>query len=189
MRERYVEAVREQLAGFVAGGDARAESSVARIRELLEGVEDPMSRKSFAPGHLTGSAILLSPDERCCALIWHRKLQRWLQPGGHVELGDAGPLGTAKREALEECRAAIDGGFAPVLIQVDVHEIPAHGEEPAHFHHDLVYLLRSGSERLWASDEVERAVWCPLDAPDEYEPDGALADSIERTRRWLAEHR
>lgn len=185
----YLDAVRQWLADFDPGGDPRAITSVRRILELLDGAEPPMRRTSFAPGHLTGSAILLAPDERRFALIWHKKLQRWLQPGGHVEEGDAGPLGTARREAVEECGVPLDPDFAPILIQVDVHRIPPHREEPAHDHHDLVFLLRAAEDALRPSTEAERAVWCPLDATAPYALDGALAASVARTRAWLAAQR
>ncbi|PIE24737.1 MAG: hypothetical protein CSA62_02580 [Planctomycetota bacterium] len=184
MRASYSAELRRQLQGFEPADNPHAKSSLKKTLALLEGKEDPLLRSSFHPGHLTGSAILLSPDQRCLALIWHKKLHRWLQPGGHVEASDSSPLCTARREAVEECGVELDPAFEPVLIQVDVHKIPARRSEPEHDHHDLVFLLRAKSDELHPSEEVGRALWCPLDAPEPYQPDQALAEGIRRARHW-----
>ena len=66
----------------------------------------------------------------------HKRLHRWLQPGGHLE-PDEGPWEAALRESQEETGLALahpSGG--PRLIHVDVHDA-AHG----HTHLDLRYLL------------------------------------------------
>lgn len=39
-------------------------------------------------GHLTASAWILSPDQKSILMIHHKKLNRWLQPGGHLEAQD-----------------------------------------------------------------------------------------------------
>jgi len=50
-------------------------------------------------------------------------------------------LAVARREALEE--SGIDGVVVAAArpFDLDIHEIPAHGNEPEHFHYDVRYLL------------------------------------------------
>jgi ADP-ribose pyrophosphatase YjhB (NUDIX family) len=104
--------------------------------------ERPFDR-AIGEGHLTGSAITVSADGRQVLLLHHRKLDRWLQPGGHGDPGETTGEEVALREALEE--SGIEGltlhPRAPRPLDVDVHDIPARGSEPAHQHLDLRYLV------------------------------------------------
>jgi len=52
-------------------------------------------------GHLTGSAWLVNADGNTRVADPHRKLNRWLQLGGHAD-GDADLARVALREAEEE---------------------------------------------------------------------------------------
>ena len=94
-------------------------------------------------GHITASAWVLDRTRSHAALIHHRKLGLWLQPGGHVEDGDASWRAAAQREVTEETGLS---QFIPhvddaELFDVDVHPIPARPNEPAHFHYDLRFLF------------------------------------------------
>ena len=142
--------------------------------------EDPFSRSRFVPGHFTASSFILSPDGRSVLLIHHRKLGRWLQPGGHVEEGDADVVAASRREALEEtglgglsgpvlavnlnpARRVVAGYSIPSIFDVDIHAIPAHGGEPAHEHFDVRFLYVSGTEGLRAGEGVRAARWVGLE--------------------------
>ncbi len=107
-----VELIRGMLAGH-ACADASEHDSLRRIRALLEGPGDPFSRAHYEPGHLTASGIVVNPERTRTLLIFHAKLQRWLQPGGHFEPGECDPRLAAAREVLEEtgltARTAAEG--------------------------------------------------------------------------------
>ena len=108
-------------------------------------VPDPFSRTT-RPGHVTGSAVAVDAKGERLLLIWHVKLQRWLQPGGHCEPGiDTDVASTALRELLEETQTqAKDWALVEQLpFDLDVHTIPARGDEPEHAHYDVRYLLRA----------------------------------------------
>ena len=57
--------------------------------------------RSLLEGHVTGSAWVIDAEGAQVLLLHHRKLDRWLQPGGHCD-GDADVLRVAMREAREE---------------------------------------------------------------------------------------
>ncbi len=83
-------------------GDARERSDHARMLELLATTPHPFAREQFAPGHFTASALVISPDAAQVLLIHHPTLSLWLQPGGHIEPGDATLVDAARREVQEE---------------------------------------------------------------------------------------
>jgi len=119
------------------------EEEKAFLKQTIDFVErnDRFWQRSNLEGHLTGSAWVLSEEGDAALLLHHVKLDRWLQPGGHADDTDASIIETARREAIEECGIKDPGLHAPVIFDLDVHEIPAIGHEPAHFHFDLRFLF------------------------------------------------
>ncbi len=128
-------------------------------------------------GHLTGSALVVDPSRNATLLIHHAKLDRWLQPGGHVD-GKGDLAAASLREALEE--VGIEGlEVCEPAIDLDIHAIPERGDEPAHLHLDVRFLViappdaaatinhesldarwvtADDAEGLIASDELRRLV-------------------------------
>lgn len=139
--------------------------------------------RSHAPGHFTGSAWLVSGDEERVLLTHHRKLGRWLQLGGHAD-GERDLAQVALREAEEESGLR-DLLVEPVVFDLDRHLIPARGEEPAHWHYDVRYVVRAqGSEAFAISDESLDLAWFSVDAlADDPGTDGSLR---RMARRWQA---
>ena len=52
-------------------------------------------------GHITASAIIVETESQRTLLHFHRRLDRWLQVGGHAEY-ETDPAQVALREAREE---------------------------------------------------------------------------------------
>lgn len=125
------------------------------LQDFLRDTTDPKQffhRKNFA-GHITASGFVLSPDGKKLALVRHKILDRYLQPGGHVEETDPTVLAAALREILEEtdirsCRHLPFHSDPELPIDIDTHEIPANPKknEPKHLHHDFRFLFRAESE-------------------------------------------
>ncbi len=115
---------------------------LVRILAFVARHPQPFDRR-IAEGHLTGSALVVSASGSQVLLLHHRKLGLWLQPGGHGDPGETTGEAVALREALEETGLAglALHPIAPRPLDVDVHAIPAHGNDPAHEHLDLRYLV------------------------------------------------
>lgn len=149
----------------------------ARILQFIDEHADALHRTCIE-GHLTASAAVVDRDRSAALLVLHRKLGRWLQPGGHAD-GDADLAAVALREATEETGIVgleIVGG----PIDLDVHEIPAHGDDPPHLHLDVRYLViaPAGCEPL-PNDEVDGFKWVTVDELESSE----LDDSTRRLLR------
>jgi 8-oxo-dGTP pyrophosphatase MutT (NUDIX family) len=141
-----------------------------RIADLYESEPRAAMRDCF-PAHLTGSAFVLNESCDAVALIFHRKIQKWMQPGGHAD-GDVLLERVAWREAFEE--TGLEGlrfvrlpgankASSLLPFDVDIHLIPEHGSVPAHFHFDVRYLLvAERSSQFILTDEVGGIEWVSL---------------------------
>lgn len=120
-------------------GTAAHEASRARILAFCARHRDALHR-SCATGHLTGSALVVDPASARILLLFHAKVRRWLQPGGHAD-GDANLAAVALREAREE--TGIEGlRVVTPAIDLDVHVFrSAAGAEPDHLHLDVRHLV------------------------------------------------
>jgi 8-oxo-dGTP pyrophosphatase MutT (NUDIX family) len=134
------------------------------------------------PGHFTGSAWLVSADGRRALLTHHRKLDRWLQLGGHAD-GDIDLRAVALREATEESGLGglqVDAG----IFDIDCHAIPARGGEPEHWHHDVRFVVRAGGdERFSVSVESKALAW--VDIEELARRDDIDASLRRMATRWL----
>ncbi|HVC26098.1 MAG TPA: NUDIX domain-containing protein [Acidimicrobiales bacterium] len=153
---------------------AREERSRAQIRRELDRLGDPLDRYADRV-HVTGSAIVIGP--RGTVLHVHKRVGRWIQPGGHLEPGES-PADAALREAVEETGLPLrhpDGD--PRLFHLDAHPAPG-----GHVHLDLRYLLVSDDvEPAPPPGESQDVRWFSIDEAIAV-ADEALVDALERVR-------
>lgn len=147
--------------------DAYEERHLGAMVALLA-ADEAFSRAHFQPGHFTASCYIID-DEGRLLLHHHRRLDRWLQMGGHVE-GDESPERAALREGEEESGLRDLALAAGGIFDLDIHGIPAalRGDgltEPDHDHYDVRYLARTASPDAIALDRAEsnELAWVTLD--------------------------
>ena len=144
--------------------DDRERGFRARMLELIAAPDDPFRRDRFVPGHFTASAIVLAPEGGAMLEVHHAKLERWLQPGGHVEPSDATLEFAARREVEEEtglAELASEPG-ARMPFDLDIHAIPSRGAEPEHLHFDVRFLFRARTRVCRAGDGARAVRWTDL---------------------------
>lgn len=166
--------------------DAEEEASLLRMLRFLAFSQDPFGRGN-AEGHVTCSLVIGRPGGGAYLLVHHRKLGRWVQPGGHTDSGDADVLATALREAREETGlSALETLRGGRPFDVDVHPIPARPGEPAHLHFDLRFLATTSETALLAqADEVAGARWFTLEEALAAGVDASLARALRKAQALL----
>lgn len=145
----------------------------------LQWLAAPMD-ETADPTHVTASAIVVpASGPPAIVLHLHKRLGRWLQPGGHVDPGESAPE-AAVREVVEETGLATwHPPAGPQLVHIDVHQGPR-----GHVHLDTRWLLLAepGAPFAPAADESKAVAW--------FEPEAAMAAGdqgmAEAIRRVLA---
>ena len=155
---------------------------------LLRGTADPFSRASFTLGHITASLFIVDPTSRSILLHHHRRLDRWLQMGGHVE-GAEDPREAALREGREESGLTDLELLRDAVVDLDVHAIPAGRGEPDHFHFDVRYVARTSAPRKIVIDasESKDLAWIPLERAELLMNEAASSRVIRKLEHLLNE--
>jgi hypothetical protein len=162
-----------------------AQADTAREFSRFLASADDVFDRSHVFGHFTGSSWLVSADGLRVLLTHHRKLDRWLQLGGHAD-GEEDLARVALVEAEEESGLSglvLEGG----IFDLDRHLIPARKADPDHYHYDVRYVVRaSGSEDYVVGDESHDLAWRPI---IELVDEPGLDDSVRRMAlRWIRQH-
>lgn len=151
----------DQLREYALRHTEEAET-VSAFMAFVESETDCFCR-NLAVGHITGSAWVVDTDGSQVLLTHHRKLNRWLQLGGHAD-GDPDVLSVAMKEAEEESGLVGFSHIGSGIFDIDIHPIPARKDEPEHLHYDVRYVLRAnGSLDYIVSDESHDLRWVDLD--------------------------
>lgn len=156
-------------------------STTERFIEFVSANEDCFER-SLEKGHVTGSAWLVNKDSARVLLTHHKKLNRWLQLGGHAD-GDPDILNVAMREAVEESGLESVTPISDRIFDVDIHLIPERGNEPEHFHYDARYAMRTtGSQDYVVSDESHDLSWIDIRGLNRVTDEESM---LRMGRKWL----
>jgi 8-oxo-dGTP pyrophosphatase MutT (NUDIX family) len=139
-----------------AATGAGEEAIIAQFRELL--TEPACFLRSNLEAHFTGAAWLVSGDGQRALLTHHRKLNRWLQLGGHAD-GDTDLMRVALREAEEESGLP-DLEIESEIFDLDRHWIPERKDVPGHWHYDVRFVVHArGSQEFVVSEESHALAW------------------------------
>lgn len=176
-----LEADAHRLISAFAPRSERDRAAQADFASFFGADGGPVHRES-GQDHLTASCVVFDVSLEHTLLVFHRKGQFWVQPGGHVEDGDDSVLSGALRELREETGIAVDPAAAPLAYDLDHHGLSSRfGSCASHLDVGIAVVVDRDAA-LTVSEESEALCWWPVDAlPAEVPPqlvprlDGLLA--------------
>ncbi len=129
--------------------------------EFLTSSSEPYSRSSG--GHITAGGFIV---DNCGQVLLnhHKKLNIWLQIGGHCD-GDSQVDNVALREVLEETGLSFESIDPANIYNVAVFDVPYNSKynEPAHKHYDVNYLFVAQTKDIVVSDESIDLQWVTIE--------------------------
>lgn len=135
---------------------------IPRFKSLLSNFPNCYLR-SLTTGHMTASAWIFNEQRGSALLLHHKKLNRWLQPGGHAD-GNENIISVATQEAEEETGLSKLKLFSETIFDLDIHLIPQHKNIAPHFHYDVRFLfLADKAEPHNGNEESNDLKWIPMD--------------------------
>ena len=149
-----------------------------RFIELITHNSNCYSRESLT-GHITASAFIFDKNRRKVLLIHHKKLDKWLQPGGHCD-GDKDVFSVAKKEVWEETglKDCISDGE---IFDLDIHIIPERKGIPEHEHFDIRYLFFADSNiPLIKNHETIDLKWIDILNIRDYSAEKSILRMVEK---------
>ena len=159
----------------------RESDCVNRFIEFVNQYDNCFER-SLGIGHITGSAWIVNNAGTHTLLTHHKKLNKWLQPGGHAD-GESDLLKVAMLEAGEESGLTQLQVEELHIFDVDIHQIPTRGNEAQHLHYDIRFAFRAtGSEEFIVSDESNDLAWVEITQLADYSSEESM---LRMARKWL----
>lgn len=166
------------------GFDASEEQSRVQIIAFVKAHSECFQQRPV-PGHVTGSALVIDRAYAQALLTHHKKLNKWIQFGGHSD-GHPNPFDVALRETREESGLQT---LVPIpghegIFDVDVHPIPEHNGVLAHYHYDIRIILSADrNEPFVISSESKDLRWIALDAAETYNASSPFLRLIKKAQR------
>ncbi len=161
--------------------DPHEAAMTAETIRFVEAHADCLQRTQLS-GHLTGSAWVVDAGRTRTLLTHHRKLDKWLQLGGHAD-GDPDLLAVALREAREESGLTRLRPVTREIFDLDRHWIPERKAEPAHWHYDLRFMIEADpAEPLTVTNESKDLAWVEISKVTGLNPEESMARMVRKMK-------
>lgn len=156
---------------------------VSRTKQFIRGHINCFDR-SLTHGHVTGSAWVLNPSHTHTLMMHHRKLDLWLQPGGHAD-GDPDILQVVLKETSEESGIPLSE-IALVdeeLFDVDIHTVYPSEHDERHEHFDVRFVVEIDDRlEIPGNTESHQIGWIALDEVSHFNNALSLRRMVQKTK-------
>jgi 8-oxo-dGTP pyrophosphatase MutT (NUDIX family) len=154
-----------------------------KVMDLLANYDNFWQREN-EHGHLTASAWVVDDAQSKVLLTHHKKLDIWLQLGGHIEEEDTDIYAACRRELIEESGLIDFELLSSAIFDIDVHSIPLSKKDiPAHFHYDIRLLFRGDSRQkpIFDIQESNQVAWIDLDQIANYSNEVSVIRMVKKS--------
>jgi 8-oxo-dGTP pyrophosphatase MutT (NUDIX family) len=171
----------QKLAAYQTQWDSEADTA-CRLIDFISAHPDCFERH-LEIGHVTGSAWVVNAAGTHVLLTHHKKLDKWLQLGGHAD-GNSDILDAAMREAVEESGITTLRPVSTEIFDIDIHLIPERKTEPAHHHHDIRFAFQTlETEDYVVSDESHDLAWVEIQCLEDYTNETSM---LRMAEKWIS---
>lgn len=141
-------------------------------------------RKSIE-AHFTASAWIINPENREVLLIHHKKLNKWLQPGGHAD-GEVDLEKVARKEAREETSLHNLQLATSDVFDIDIHLIPEHKGIQEHYHYDVRFAyFCTCKDDTQINSESNSFQWIKIDQVKTLTKEPSILRMVKKTKSIL----
>tara|TARA_B100000965_G_C19554828_1_gene741702 strand:- start:577 stop:1119 length:543 start_codon:yes stop_codon:yes gene_type:complete len=159
----------------------REDKTVSRYRKFIANNTDCFER-TLLKGHITCAAWIIDLTNTKALLTHHRKLNKWLQLGGHAD-GDSNVHRVAAREAREESGIGSLRLLSKEILDIDIHKIPERKNVPEHLHYDARFLFQvTDNETYQVSNESHDLAWVPIEEIHNYTKEESIIRMIAKAK-------
>jgi 8-oxo-dGTP pyrophosphatase MutT (NUDIX family) len=141
-------------------GEVEFQKQMTRFLEQ----NDDFDLRSNLIGQITGSAWIVNKERTKVLLIHHKKLNKWLQIGGHIEDSDQTIEETILREVKEESGLTNVKLLSSSIYDIDIHTITQKKEIAEHLHFDIRLIVEADENEILIpqDEEILDIKWYPL---------------------------
>lgn len=175
--------LRDKLLAYDAVNEKEIEDK-ALMLDFVDSYKHHFSRNN-AYGHFTGSSWVLNQDHTKVLLTHHKKLDMWLQLGGHVDPGESVAV-AALREAKEESGLENIMLMDDAIYDLDAHLIPSREDMPEHYHFDIRFcFIADDREPIDVSFESNDLKWINLDDVRDFNNEASIKRMVDKVKGLL----
>lgn len=135
--------------------------------------------------HFTASAWIVHPQQEEVLLLHHKKLNKWLQAGGHAD-GEVNLEKVARKEAEEETGLKNLQLVSTAIFDIDIHTIPTHKGIPQHDHYDVRFAyFCENKEYTKINSESNHFQWINYKEVETVTQETSILRMVEKTKKII----
>ena len=144
-------------------------STIQKFVSFIEENPEKCYFRELLSGHLTSSCFILNKKLDHVLLTHHKKMDIWIQLGGHAD-GEKDLLSVAIKEAQEE--SGIENFNIlnnQEIFDLGIRFVPQYKNIPEHYHYDVCYALQvKDTEDFVVSHESKDLKWVKVEKVKEF---------------------
>jgi ADP-ribose pyrophosphatase YjhB (NUDIX family) len=158
-----------------------------KMLELFESKREVAFTRQNIQAHFTASAWIIDPNSHEILLLHHKKLNKWLQPGGHAD-GEMNLEKVSRKEAFEETSLMDLSLVIKGIFDIDIHPIPEHKGVLQHYHYDVRFAyFCTDRTKTQINSESNKFQWIEIEKVKDLTDEPSILRMVNKTKIILDE--